>query len=307
MANWSTGKPKIGDTRGWNERDQTGYKWDGKKWVQYYKGQPLGPFKGHGGITGNVDVVGGVKSGILGSANRIGRAISGAPSDEDYQFVEEQGGSINKPTPVGGGYGDNLEFTMGFNPDSEPIIKGLTDGFTGNLGPLDGYYDETDTTNLLNLYAIGNNDLVSRETGNKGGFWDKLSNSFSPPDPNLEPTVPKEETSSNTMKTWKDPYYGDGRDDVIGGRNWDNPVGAEGGGKPSEGDFRMDFPDGTKRLRSAQDYAKAVEDGSWGDMTNWERTQAKVFAKGSPMKRMKIKQAQSTFNNDDLFTKNRKK
>ena len=109
------------------------------------------------------------------------------------------------------------------------------------------------------------------------------------------------------MKTWKDPYYGDGRDDVIGGRNWDNPVGAEGGGKPSEGDFRMDFPDGTKRLRSAQDYAKAVEDGRWDDMTNWERTQAKVFAKGSPMKRMKIKQAQSTFNNDDLFTKNRKK
>ena len=133
MANWSTGKPKIGDTRGWNERDQTGYKWDGKKWVQYYKGQPLGPFKGHGGITGNVDVVGGVKSGILGSANRIGRAISGAPSDEDYQFVEEQGGRINKPTPVDGEYGDNLEFTMGFNPDSEPIIKGLTDGFTGNL------------------------------------------------------------------------------------------------------------------------------------------------------------------------------
>tara|TARA_B100000427_G_scaffold170173_1_gene141487 strand:+ start:40 stop:816 length:777 start_codon:yes stop_codon:yes gene_type:complete len=94
MANWSTGKPKIGDTRGWNERDQTGYKWDGKKWVQYYKGKPLGPFKGHGGITGNVDVVGGIKSGVLGSANRIGRAITGAPSDEDYQFVEEQGGRL---------------------------------------------------------------------------------------------------------------------------------------------------------------------------------------------------------------------
>tara|TARA_B100000131_G_C18059655_1_gene589923 strand:+ start:54 stop:935 length:882 start_codon:yes stop_codon:yes gene_type:complete len=186
MANWSTGKPKIGDTRGWNERDQTGYKWDGKKWVQYYKGKPLGPFKGHGGITGNVDVVGGIKSGVLGSANRIGRAISGAPSDEDYQFVEEQGGRINEPKPVDGGYGDNLESTMGFNPDSEPIIKGLTDGFTGNLGPLDRYFDETDTTNLLNLYGIGNNDLVSRETGNKGGFWDKLSNSFSEPDPNLE-------------------------------------------------------------------------------------------------------------------------
>ena len=43
MANWSTGKPKIGDTRGWNERDQTGYKWEstpyGERWVQYYKGK----------------------------------------------------------------------------------------------------------------------------------------------------------------------------------------------------------------------------------------------------------------------------
>ena len=303
MANWSTGKPKIGDTRGWNERDQTGYKWDGKKWVQYYKGKPLGPFKGHGGITGNVDVVGGIKSGVLGSVNRIGRAISGAPSDEDYQFVEEQGGRINEPTPVDGGYGDNLESTMGFNPDSEPIIKGLTDGFTGNLGPLDGYFDETDTTNLLNLYAIGNNDLVSRETGNKGGFWDKLSNSFSEPDPNLEPVTQEyEDTGYNPYVRGQQKIDAD----KLKMKVWKDPVGEEGGGKPSEGDFRMDFPDDTKRLKSAQDYAKAVEDGRWGDMTNWERTQAKVFAKGSPMKRMKIKKAQSTFNKDDLFTKNRR-
>ncbi len=36
-------KPQIGDTRGWNERDQTGYKWEstpyGERWVQYYKGK----------------------------------------------------------------------------------------------------------------------------------------------------------------------------------------------------------------------------------------------------------------------------
>ena len=35
--------PKIGDTRGWNEKDQTGYKWEstpyGERWVQYYKGK----------------------------------------------------------------------------------------------------------------------------------------------------------------------------------------------------------------------------------------------------------------------------
>tara|TARA_Y100001963_G_scaffold139220_1_gene204814 strand:+ start:41 stop:859 length:819 start_codon:yes stop_codon:yes gene_type:complete len=50
-------KPKIGDTRGWNERDQTGYKWEktihGERWVQYYKGKPT---KSLGGPTGFVDV-----------------------------------------------------------------------------------------------------------------------------------------------------------------------------------------------------------------------------------------------------------
>jgi len=91
MANWSTGQPEIGDTRGWDEKSGTGYKWDGKKWVQYYNNKPT---KNKGGLTGYVDVAGGVKSGVLGSANRIGRAITGAPSDEDYQFVEEQGGRI---------------------------------------------------------------------------------------------------------------------------------------------------------------------------------------------------------------------
>ena len=50
-------KPKIGDTRGWNERDQTGYRWEktihGERWVQYYKGKPT---KSLGGPTGFVDV-----------------------------------------------------------------------------------------------------------------------------------------------------------------------------------------------------------------------------------------------------------
>ena len=120
-----------------------------------------------------------------------------------------------KPTPIpteekettsfDGGYGTDLQSTMGFNPDSEPIIKGLTDGFTGNLGPLDGYFDETDTTNILNLYGIGNNDLVSQETGNKGGFWDKLSNSFSNPDPNLEDVAPS--TPELTDADLKDKEY----------------------------------------------------------------------------------------------------
>ena len=63
-------KPKVGETRGWNSKTNTGYKWNGKKWVQYRNGKPLGPFKGHGGITGNVDVVGGITSRIKNAPSR---------------------------------------------------------------------------------------------------------------------------------------------------------------------------------------------------------------------------------------------
>ena len=63
-------KPKVGDTRGWNKKTGTGYKWNGKKWVQYRGGKPLGPFKGHGGITGNVDVVGGITNRIKTAPKR---------------------------------------------------------------------------------------------------------------------------------------------------------------------------------------------------------------------------------------------
>ncbi len=76
-------KPKPGDKRGWNEKTGTGYKWEVRngrgKWVQYKNNKRHGPFKGHGGITGNVDIVGGLTSRIKNApkrwANRITKPI----------------------------------------------------------------------------------------------------------------------------------------------------------------------------------------------------------------------------------------
>ena len=80
-------KPKEGDTRGWNKKTGTGYKWKGGKWVQYKNNKPHGPFKGHGGITGNVDVVGGLKS----QGGRLLRTIAGLPDDEQIKSARKSG------------------------------------------------------------------------------------------------------------------------------------------------------------------------------------------------------------------------
>lgn len=67
-------KPKPGDKRGWNEKTGTGYKWEVRngrgKWVQYKNNKRHGPFKGHGGPTGNVDIVGGLTHRIKTSPKR---------------------------------------------------------------------------------------------------------------------------------------------------------------------------------------------------------------------------------------------
>ena len=34
-------KPKVGDTRGWNKKTGTGYKWNGKGWVPYRNNKPV--------------------------------------------------------------------------------------------------------------------------------------------------------------------------------------------------------------------------------------------------------------------------
>ena len=97
-------KPKEGDTRGWNKKTGTGYKWKGGKWVQYKNNKPQGPFKGHGGITGNVDVVGGLKS----QGGRLLRTIVGLPDDEQIKSARKSGekyrannkNNKNKTTPT---------------------------------------------------------------------------------------------------------------------------------------------------------------------------------------------------------------
>ena len=67
-------KPKPGDKRGWNEKTGTGYKWEVRngrgKWIQYKNNKRHGPFKGQGGITGNVDVVGGITNRIKTAPKR---------------------------------------------------------------------------------------------------------------------------------------------------------------------------------------------------------------------------------------------
>ena len=84
-------KPKEGDTRGWVSSRKlkgtnkveggSGYRYEGGKWVQYRNGKKTGVFKGHGGITGNVDVVGGLKS----QGGRLLRTIAGVPSDKQVK------------------------------------------------------------------------------------------------------------------------------------------------------------------------------------------------------------------------------
>jgi len=46
-------KPKVGDTKSWNARTGTGYKWNGKGWVPYRNGKPVRTnIKGEGRPTG---------------------------------------------------------------------------------------------------------------------------------------------------------------------------------------------------------------------------------------------------------------
>ena len=90
-------KPKEGDTRGWVSARKlkgtnkveggSGYRYEGGKWVQYRGGKKTGVFKGHGGITGNVDVVGGLKS----QGGRLLRTIAGLPDDEQIKSARKSG------------------------------------------------------------------------------------------------------------------------------------------------------------------------------------------------------------------------
>ena len=80
-------KPKVGETRGWNEKTGTGYKWNGKKWVMYKNNKPFGPLQGHGGLTGNVDIAGGTMSAL----GRAARTVTRIPSKEEVTEAREAG------------------------------------------------------------------------------------------------------------------------------------------------------------------------------------------------------------------------
>ena len=77
-------KPKEGDTRGWSParkhpsgkvQGASGYRYEKGRWVQYKDGKRHGVFKGRGGITGNVDVVGKAKA-IAGTPFNYGGKIA---------------------------------------------------------------------------------------------------------------------------------------------------------------------------------------------------------------------------------------
>jgi len=210
-------------------------------------------------------------------------------------------------TPLDGGYGDSLEYTMGFNPDSEPIVKGLTQGFTGSLGPLDGYFDETDNKNLnyLELIAVGNRDFLNKETNTKGNLWGQ-GLEFSQPDPNLEDVTPS--TPALTDADLKDKEFDDFN---IQNAAKIREQELNKGGKEKDKSADLDKTTEPLKLRSAMDYDNALNNQAtarenWKNMSRWDRQQAEIFAKGSPRKRADISRARGT-DVDDLFTKNREK
>jgi len=58
--------------------------------------------------------------------------------------------------------------------------------------------------------------------------------------------------------------------------------------------------------RNPREYAQAVKEGKWKQMSNWQRQQAETFARGWPGREADIRRARSTFDNNQLFERNRK-
>ena len=78
-------------------------------------------------------------------------------------------------------------------------------------------------------------------------------------------------------------------------------VNAGGVTTPNEIELNKDeVTPSQRRLRSAKDFDNELKDQStarqnWNNMTHFERTQAKAFARGNPLKEMRIRRAKSTF------------
>ena len=88
-------KPKEGDTRGWvkarvNPKGKvegaSGYRYEKGRWVQYRGGKRVGPFKGRGGITGNVDIVGGIRSTVGKTLKHGLKVITRSDYPDDFTF-----------------------------------------------------------------------------------------------------------------------------------------------------------------------------------------------------------------------------
>ena len=96
-------KPKVGDTRGWNEKTGTGYKWEVKngkgKWIRYRRNKRQ--ISNTLTIGGNIDVAGGTMSAI----GKAARAVVGMPSKEEVDKARAAGeryktnNAAKKPKP----------------------------------------------------------------------------------------------------------------------------------------------------------------------------------------------------------------
>jgi len=113
-------KPQIGDTRGWNERDQTGYKWekttrkpDGE-WVQYWKGKPTQS-------RGFVD---------LFSGSKLKSAVIKEPTEEDKRltaaldnFVKTKNQPSKQPIPPEDGNEFSEDLGIDTNDEFGSLLK----------------------------------------------------------------------------------------------------------------------------------------------------------------------------------------
>ena len=152
-------KPQIGDTRGWNERDQTGYKWekttrkpDGE-WVQYWKGKPTQS-------RGFVD---------LFSGSKLKSAVIKEPTEEDKRlttaldnFVKTKDQPSKQPIPpeAGNEFAENLDIDT--NDEFGILLKNAINVL--NKNPND--FNANVAMNGMDfLYNYENSKIAHGETG----------------------------------------------------------------------------------------------------------------------------------------------
>ena len=152
-------KPQIGDTRGWNERDQTGYKWekttrkpDGE-WVQYWKGKPTQS-------RGFVD---------LFSGSKLKSAVIKEPTEEDKRlttaldnFVKTKDQPSKQPIPpeAGNEFSENLGIDT--NDEFGTLLKTAINVL--NKNPND--FNANIAMNGMDfLYSYQNSKIAHDETG----------------------------------------------------------------------------------------------------------------------------------------------